>query len=48
MPHFSYEYDYMYDFYDQLEDAALERLRNTDAMSEEETDDEDDILRFCI
>ncbi len=40
MPHSNDDYDY--DFYDQLEDAALARLRNIDAMSEEDTDDEDD------
>ncbi len=32
--------DYEYDFYDQTVDAALTRLREADAMSEEETEDE--------
>ena len=32
--------DYDYDFYDDLEDAALTRLRDYDAMSEDETDTE--------
>ena len=40
MPHLQELCDYEYDFYDQLEDAALARLRDIDAMSEEETDDE--------
>ena len=30
-----------YDFYDQQEDLALARLRDAEAMSEEETDSED-------
>ena len=34
--------DSEYDEYDQLEDAALKRLRDADAMSEEETDEEDE------
>ena len=29
-----------YDAYDRLEDEALQRLRDADAMSDEETDDE--------
>ncbi len=41
MPYSQEVCDYDYDFYDQLEDAALARLRDTDAMSEEDTDDED-------
>ena len=32
--------DYEYDLYDQTVDAALTRLRDADAMSEEETEDE--------
>ena len=40
MPRLQELCDYEYDFYDQLEDAALARLRDIDAMSEEETDDE--------
>lgn len=35
--------DYEYDWYDQMEDAALTRLRDEDAMSEDDTDEEDDI-----
>jgi hypothetical protein len=29
-----------YDYYDQMEDLALARLRDADAMSEKDTDDE--------
>jgi len=29
-----------YDYYDQMEDLALARLRDVDAMSEEDTDEE--------
>lgn len=32
--------DTLYDSYDRLEDEALTRLRDTEAMSEEDTDDE--------
>ncbi len=41
MPHSQEMHDSDYDFYDQLEDAALVRLRNIDAMSEEDTDYEE-------
>jgi hypothetical protein len=36
--------DYDYDFYDRLEEAALARLRDIDAMSEEDTEDEDSLM----
>jgi hypothetical protein len=35
-----------YDTYDRLEDEALHRLRDTDAMSDEETDEETQPSRF--
>jgi hypothetical protein len=47
MPPSQEAHDYDYDIYDQLEDAALARLRDIDAMSEEDTDDEDNSYN-CI
>lgn len=34
--------DYSYDWYDELEDTALTRLRDADAMSEEDTEGEEE------
>lgn len=35
--------DTLYDFYDKQEDEALTRLRDKEAMSEEDTDDDSSI-----
>ncbi len=40
--------DEIFDWFDQLEDIALARLRDADAMSVEETDDEEEDSNCAI
>ena len=40
--------DWDYDFYDAMEDMALQRLRDQDEMSDEETDSDESSHEQCI